>query len=527
MQTQPIAKAADGRRIAVILCGILIVVWALELLIVQEVTTRPDDALSLAHVLKYAARRMVLNVAACTLLVCVLNRVWLYGVFLVGGVFSAVTITYAEYFERPLSWLTVSNQWREGMSVTEQGVGLISWAALVLLCSVLALKLALREVIRRRPLPADLRRKAAAIAGVGYLVAAVGLAGVHKPISRVNIGSPEYVYGYAVAWVAECLTYDADAILADAVARSAVKSHALSEKESLLEFPNHIVVIQVESLDYDAVDARAGEQYVMPFLHALKSQSKFYMVKPFHVTGSSDADFSLLTASTPNGRITPFKVLGFPYGESLPWLVGRLGYDAVAIHGNTGTFFQRRSAYEQMGFSRLYFATELETLGVNGANDDELLQFSAKLIDESARSMFHFIITWTSHGPFDQLPPDAERLFASPQGIHEHYLNSMRYVDWSLARYYQALPDNTTLVIYGDHHSNVQGYVAGDTHPDRVPWLICRKGKNLAQRQETLGTGLATSGDLGQLDMVCYLRDSAEAAALSAKRTDPTQPHIR
>jgi len=365
------------------------------------------------------------------------------------------------------------------------------------------------------------------IAGIGYFAGAVIFAGYSKPIKRVNLGSPEYTYGYAVAWATEYLTYDAEAVLADAVAKAAVKSHEVSKNEPLLAFRNHIVVIQVESLDYDAVDAMVGNERVMPFLHGLKGRSKCYMVQPFHSTGTSDADFSLLTASTPNGKITPFKVLGFPYQASLPRLVERLGYRAVAIHGNTGTFFQRRPAYEQMGFSQLYFDKELKEHGVNGAEDDQILQFSAKLIRESAEPMFHFIITWTSHGPFQQLPPGAEKLIPEPSGIHEHYLNSMRYVDRSLERYYQALPEHATLVMYGDHHSGVQGYVAGDAHENHVPWIICGKEGAAVNRPATSNTDFATSGKLNQLDMACYLQDSLEAAAFVAERADPARTRIR
>ncbi len=527
MHTLQALQSTGYRRLATILFTLLIAAWASELLIIQDVTTRPDDSLSVLIILKYAARRMVLNVAACTLLLCVLNRIWLYGAFLVGMAFSVVTITYADYFHRPLSWVTVSNQWEEGVSVAGHGVAFIPWSAILLLLIVLGLKVALREVIHRQSFPTNLRRKAAAVAGLVYLVSAVGLAGFYKPISRVNIGNPEHTYGYVVAWAAEYLSYDAEAVLADAIAKSEVKSHVLTEKERLLEFGDNIVVLQVESLDFDMLDAKVGDQYIVPFLHALKQQSMVYMVKPFHSTGSSEADFSLLTTSTPNGQITPYKVQGFPYSYSLPWLVEKLGFTAIAIHGNTGAFFQRRDAYQQMGFSEVYFVKELEELGVCGARDDEVLQFSARLLNKSTQPMFHFIITLTSHAPFDRLPPDCAKLFPSPRGIRDRYLNCMRYVDRSLKKYYQELPDGTTLVIYGDHHSNVQGYHAGDVHEDRVPWLICQKGRNLAQRQKTLRTRLATSGSLGQLDMVCYLRDSLEATALVARRSSSIKSHLR
>ncbi len=527
MQTPSTIGDVGNRRRTVLLLSLLVVIWAIELVIIEDLTTRPSDSLSVVSVLKYAARRMVLNTAVCACLVCLLNRFWLYGTFIAGTVFSGVVTSYATYFHQPLSWHTVSNQWQEGISVAGHGVALVSWSAILVLLVLLAVKVALRELAHREPVPVNLQRKWGVVFGVSYVLLGVGFAGFYKPIRRVNVGSPEYTYGYAVAWAAECLTYDADAVLADAVAKSQAKSRRLIAAEPRLNMGEHLVIVQVESLDYDVVDAKVGHRYVMPFLRQLKSRSMWYMVKPFHTTGTSDADFSLLTSSSPNGRITPFKVVGFPYGDSLPWLTGTLGYTAVAIHGNTGAFFQRRSAYAQMGFSKLYFAEELRQFGVDGAADDEVLRFSARLIHESKQPMFHFVITLTSHGPFNQLPDRAARLIASPQGIAERYLNSMNYVDRSLAEYYAELPDNTTLVIYGDHHSNVVGYVAGEPHGDRVPWIICQKGRDISGRQRTGKTGLATSGALNQLDLVCYFRDCVESVELLANQATPAHSVVR
>jgi len=518
METAAAIPATEDRRRTGVLLAVLVLVWACELLIIQEVSSHPDESLPLLQAVKYAARRMALNLAACSFLVCLLRRFWLHAASLVGLIFSTIIVTYADYFEHPLSWTTISLQWNEGTSIAGHAASLISWPVVAVLLAVFAVKIGLREAVERRPPLAGLRRRGV-VAGVAYLVLAVGFAGFYKPITRVNVGSPEYTYGYAVAWATEFLSYDAEVVLEHAIAKAAVKSRKLTEVEAPLDFGRHIVVVQVESLDYDAIDATtAGGEDVMPFLRYLKGQSMTYMVKPFHATGSSDADFALLTASTPNGRITPFKVVGFPFGESLPWLVERFGYTAVAIHGNTGAFFQRRNAYEQMGFSKLYFDQELDDCGVNGAYDDELLRFSARLIRESSEPMFHFVITWTSHGPFNKLPSDAETIHSSPKSVDQRYVNCMRYVDRALEEYYRELPDDTTVVIYGDHHSCVQGYASGTVHKDRVPWIICRKGKNLAEQHQTARTGLATSGNLTQLDMACYLRDSLQTFATIANQ---------
>ena len=514
----PNERHTHHSRLGKVLLFVFIVTWAIEILIVQECTTGANNTMWAPHVLKYAARRLVLNLAVCTMLACLLNRFWLYTVFFGQVIFSTLLITYADYYQRPLSWPIIANQWVEGLQVSGHGMAIISWSAVSLLVLSLGLKVILREAMQGCRLPLLELKTLAVGSGTGFVVGAVVLAGFYKPIGSAHIGSPEYTYGYLVAWAAEGLTFDEEAVLADAVEKAAAKSRVLTDCEPPLHVGDHMVVIQVESLDFDAVDARFDGRYAMPFLHRLKQRSMFYMVEPFHSTGTSDADFSLLASGAPNGVITPFKVRGFPYDDALPWVARRLGYRTAAMHGNTGAFFQRRPAYEQMGFAELYFAKELKALGVDGRHDHEILQLSAEQINASDQPVFHFLVTWTSHGPFQQLPADTERLIPSPRGIQQHYLNNMHYVDRSLEQYYAQLPVGTTLIIYGDHHSDIGGYVAGRPNANRVPWIICRKGADLATRQTTRHTGLATSGQLNQLDLVCYVRDSLEAAAASTTR---------
>ena len=169
-----------------------------------------------------------------------------------------------------------------------------------------------------------------------------------------------------------------------------------------------------------------------------------------------------LTHHMPNGRIAPFKVEDFPYRDTLPQVMRQRGYSCIAMHGNTGNFFYRRPAYKQMGFSKVYFAEELRELGCpmrsGEVDDEELLRLSAKWLNEASEPTVHFIITLTSHGPFNKLPPEKRELFPQPASQAEAYVNSMRYVDRVLATYLESLPQGAVLVLYGDHESKVWGY---------------------------------------------------------------------
>jgi len=275
------------------------------------------------------------------------------------------------------------------------------------------------------------------------------------------------------------------------------------------------------------VDARVGDQWVMPFLRDLKTRSICYMIRPVHETGTSDADFCLLTGLMPNGKVAPFRIENFPYRDTLPRLASQRGYTCIAMHGNTGNFFFRRPAYERMGFSKIYFSEELGTLGCTLRNgdveDEELFHLSAKWLREASGPTLHFLITLTSHGPFNRVRPEKRELFPSPSGQVEAYLNSMRYVDRALASYLDALPEGAVLVLYGDHESKVRGYGETPHTGERVPWLVHCKGRNLAEQQRTRGMPWTESGELRMLDAVTFLHRSLKEYQVAGRKRSSSE----
>lgn len=499
-------------RLAWCLLGLLVAVWAAEITLVQHWSTHPDPTMSLGRIVKDGARRTLLDVAACTAVVCLVRGWALAAACTAWAAAAAVLLAYASYFHAPLSWPVVANQWREGLAVGDAGVAVMHWGVVAGLAAACAAKLALAGRIPRGVLPRGRRRAVAACAAGVYAVTAVALAGFYKPLHEIRVGTPEYVYGYAVGWAAEFVSLDDEALLAEALEKARRKSARLSAVEAPIELGCHVAVVQVESLDFAAVDARVGDEAVMPFLAGLRDRALLYAVRPFHASGSAEADFSLLMAAAPIGRFNPYQVPRFPFAEALPRLARERGYRSAAFHGNTGAFFHRRNAYAQMGFDELFFAEELAPRRVVGARDDEVLDFSAKMLAAATEPTLHFVITITSHMPFDRVPADRRELFPAPRTTAERYLDSMRYVDRCLERYVAALPAGTTVVIYGDHESNVAGYHEGRTHHNRVPWFIVETGGDLGARQRSRDSGLALSGKLTQLDMACFLHDRVAAS---------------
>jgi phosphoglycerol transferase MdoB-like AlkP superfamily enzyme len=502
--------------------AILIALWCLELLAVQEYTAAPAG-LSEAIAAKYALRRLWLCASGCLFLVCFLNRFWLYAVFAAGFLTSNIVVVCAHYFETPLSWFMIRDQWREGLAVADHGLTLICRPAFLWLAIGLAIKIALCEAAcRARASSAISRRRLAPVAAAVYLVSAVVLAGIYKPVTQLKFASPPYAYGYLIGWAAESFCYDEEGFLQLAQAAAEEETDRLSAVESPLPWTDRIAIVQVESLDFDTIDARCEGRWVMPFLHSLKESAMVFAATPDHATGTSDSDFTVLVKAKPNGRIAPYKVRGFHYRSALPQLARQQGYHTVSLHGYMGGFFGRRPAFEEMGFAEIYFAEELRQMGLGKpdgvVDDDEVLQLSAQWMRSATNPTLHMIITMSSHGPYQRVPPEKRELIPNPASKVDNYFNSMRFVDGALRDYVDAVPDGTTLVIYGDHGTELSGYSSpGEPRRKRVPWLFYCKGENLAARQRARGAEWTCSGDLTMLDLATYVHRGLEPARVARR----------
>ena len=77
-------------------------------------------------------------------------------------------------------------------------------------------------------------RRAGWISVAAYVVFAIGLAGFVKPISEIRRGSPEYFYGYGIAWIAEGVFFNKATVLQWAIDAAKQRSDRLSPLEAAL-----------------------------------------------------------------------------------------------------------------------------------------------------------------------------------------------------------------------------------------------------------------------------------------------------
>lgn len=219
---------------------------------------------------------------------------------------------------------------------------------------------------------------------------------------------------------------------------------------------DRLVAIQAESLDYRIVDFLYQGKEVTPFLNSLKEKSIFIKLDPHHYggCGSSGADYQLLTGRLPLKNYPVFRIEGLEFEECLPATFRTRNIDSYAYHGHFGAFFNRDSVFARMGFERFHDVSEFSEIDSrHGVSDKLFFRESARKIEESpGPGSFHFLITLSSHGPFNLV--GNHRIQGRSKTAR--YLSAINYLDAALREFITSSRGRNLFVIYGDHASAVR-----------------------------------------------------------------------
>ena len=380
-----------------------------------------------------------------------------------------------------------------------------------------------------------------------YLLVFSVLAFKVRPIEGVgalnSFTDTGHVYGFIPAWIAEAKYSMTPAKQLElAIQRCHETSDQITPLENLVPLGRHVVVLQVESLDYEIIHENFEGVPVMPFMRKLETESfTFLLDESHHTSSSADADFTLLMGGNPIGRVCPYYVHGFPYkteGHPLPRFAAQYGYQCDFLHNFLAIFFEREAAVKQMGFRHYYFMEQMTAEGVavspvgwKGICDGDMLDFAARKMNESPDPTIQFMITFSAHAPFNQLPPeDFVAPFDKPTTEVENYFSTMNYFDRSMERFVQSLPDDTVLFIYADHASGIAPYKRGtkseifqprlQNKTDRyIPAFVYCKGRDISAMQKTAKTGQARSKEFTLLDFSTFFRRCVENSPKKPQET--------
>ncbi len=225
----------------------------------------------------------------------------------------------------------------------------------------------------------------------------------------------------------------------------------------------NVIVIQIESLDSQAVDYNINGESVMPFLRKFKNQSVYFENFFAQHSGgaSSDADLSTLTSLLPVPNHVGLYTADYDRIQSLVEVLKERGYTSLAMSPVSFVFHDKTSSYPRIGFD-FFYGSESYTGQASGwyAKDWNFYDQSVGMIKNSPQPFFIYLVTIQSHGPFKNYSETTKAKFnfdnADLSELEINYLLSVHEVDQALQRFFKeilesGLLDNTILVIYGDH----------------------------------------------------------------------------
>ena len=272
-----------------------------------------------------------------------------------------------------------------------------------------------------------------------------------------------------------------------------------------------IVIIQSESLfDPARLNGAPADAYLRNFHRLAKRGLSGNLKVPTYAGGTIRTEFEVLTGMA----LEFFPGIQYPYFEIMdkpvPGIVRTLsaqGYQTTAIHPNSGVFWNRNQAYEQIGFDRFIDGEEFSDDDIVGlfTGDDALTDRVLAELDTQGPPQLIFAVTMENHGPFDWRPGlDPKRMAAlkMPAGLDEggeywmrNYLYLLEDADHELGRLAEALQKRerrTLLLFYGDHLPALPpvyhqiGFVDGQgPKAQPVPWLLLDNGRSLAQMPQS------------------------------------------
>lgn len=296
----------------------------------------------------------------------------------------------------------------------------------------------------------------------------------------------------------------------------------ISAKKTETVKPN-FVMIQVESLDSNAVNKQHDGKYVMPFLHSLSEQSIYYpyMLSYHEAGGTSDSEFSVINSMEPLEDYPVMEINDYNYPNSIVRQLTNNSYSTAAFHGNDGSYYSRDTAYLRMGYQNFF---DINRMGLNeigwGAPDGDMFNFIENQMKNIKQPFFTYAITMTSHGPFTNANGYYNNTCYDDvkNQVSRNYMNSLSYVDQSLENYINYIRTNyknTYIFIWGDHTPDVNNsdykqasYTASDRYFEFVPLIIVTPDNKVYKEEKIAASFIDIAPTVAEASGISYNIDS-------------------
>ncbi|MGJ8455647.1 LTA synthase family protein [Pseudothermotoga sp. U03pept] len=225
----------------------------------------------------------------------------------------------------------------------------------------------------------------------------------------------------------------------------------------------NVIVIQLESFQNFLIGMTYNGQEITPNLNSLLRRDSIYFSNYYQQTGAgntADAEFVSLVSLHVPGEEVAYEKYDTIELYALPKILKDHGFHTIAMHGNTGWFWNRSKIYPNIGFEEFVSLEKFKqdlVFGM-GLSDLSFFEQAAEILKGYQEPFFSFLVTISSHTPFT-LPQQLKSFEVLPE--HENtivgnYLQAIHYADYALGRFIEKLKENglydrSIIALYGDH----------------------------------------------------------------------------
>lgn len=231
----------------------------------------------------------------------------------------------------------------------------------------------------------------------------------------------------------------------------------------------NIIFIQCESLQNAVINKKYNGKEITPFLNKLiNSSGSIYFDNYYELLGfgnTSDAEFVSMSSVYPSLKGQAYSVYDGKTSYALPTVAKKMGYENIAMHGNTGKFYDREIIYPKFSFDHVFLGENYEQTDqvIMGLSDKSFFNQSfnfLKEFDNTDKKFFALLVSLSTHTPFN-LPENLRTIEKEKDDNTDfvyNYVNCANYTDNSLKEFVKDLEksgilDKSMIVIYGDHHA--------------------------------------------------------------------------
>jgi len=253
----------------------------------------------------------------------------------------------------------------------------------------------------------------------------------------------------------------------------------------------NLIVIQVEALQQFVINKTINGQEITPNLNKWLNKSLYFDNYYYQVAAgnTSDAEFMSNNSLYPASEGSAYYKYSGDKLDSLATELKSSGYSTAALHGYIESFYNRNVMYQTEGFDNFYGQSSFnqdETVGL-GISDKSFLKQSEVKIQAMKQPYYSFLITLSSHYPFDDKQGYGDFNVGEYEGtLMGDYLKAIHYTDKQLGMYLDDMEkngtlDNSIVVVYGDHNAIPKDYASqlysfeGIANPTDLDWQQLQK----------------------------------------------------